>query len=117
MSTITRLSADELAAALVRNPKDDHRAAAETLLIEHDSWLRRADFRDCVLYDADDDSALIRWWKVREFLDSGPRASTSELAILDLACALGEDRFRLSAMGHAHRDMIRTAITAAVERH
>lgn len=112
-----QLSTEDLAAALVRTPKDEHRAAAEALLIEHDAWLRRADFRDCVLYDDDHEHALIRWWKVREFLDSGPRDATSELAILDLACALGEDRFRLSAMGHAHRDMIRTAVTSALGRY
>lgn len=117
MSAIAQLTADQIVAALTGNPKDDHRAAAEGLLIEHGFWLRRPDFRDCVLYDDEDGTALIRWWKVREFLNSDPRASTSELAILDLACALGEDRFKLTAMGHAHRDMIHTAVTSALGRH
>lgn len=116
MSTLAQLTADQLAAALARNPKDNHRAAAEGLLIEHDFWLRRPDFRDCVLYDDEDDTALIRWGQVRDFLDTCPRASTSELAILDVACALGEDRFQLTAMGHAHRDMIHTAVYAALGR-
>lgn len=70
-----------------------------------------------MLYEAAQDSALIQWRKVREFLDSGPRASTSELAILDLACALGEDRYRFTEMGRAHRDMVHTAITSALGRY
>lgn len=111
------LSADQLVAALTGNPKDSHRAAAEGLLIEHGFWLRRPDFRSCVLYDPEDETAVIRWGSVRDFLDSAPQASTSELAILDLACALGEDKYRITAMGHAHRDMIHSAVTRAVGRH
>lgn len=114
MSAPAHPSVDQLVAALVRNPKDDHRSAAEALLIEHDFWLRRPDFRDCVLYDEEDDMALIRWGAVRDFLDGNPQASTSELAILDLACALGEDRFRITAMGRAHRGMIHTAVRKAL---
>lgn len=116
MNAAAQIPADQLAAALTRSPKNVIRTAAENLLIEHGFWLRRPDFRSCVVYDPEDDMALINWGTVRDFLDSSPRASSSELAILDLACALGEDRYLIDAMGHAHRFMIYTALTAALGR-
>ena len=44
-------------------------------------------------------AAWIDWQAARAFADTGPGASTSQLAILDLAVALGENRYRLSIMG------------------
>ena len=41
-------------------------------------------------------------------------ASTSERAVLDLAVALGEDRFRLANMGAAHRRAIVQAVARAL---
>lgn len=119
MSTTARPRGDQLADALRRwTGKDDHKRAAEELLIEHGFWLRRTDFLDAALrYDSDDAAALIMWSKAREFLDTEPRASTTELAVLDLAAALGEDRFQLTAMGRAHRDMVRTAVNTALGEH
>ena len=92
---------------------DPHVRAAVGLLIEHDFWLRRPDFaRACVHRGGG--QAWIDWQTARAFTDAGPGASTSELAILDLAVALGENRFRLSVMGAANSRAIATAIARAV---
>lgn len=104
---------EALATGLRRWTKDHdpHVRAAVDLLIWHEFWLRRNDFRQaCVTVDED---AWIKWAEAREFADSGPHASTSELAILDLAVALGENRYRLSSMGNAHARAIADAVTAA----
>lgn len=91
---------------------DLHVRAAVELLIWHGFWLRRNDFREaCVTVERGD--VWIRWADAREFADSRPRASTSELAILDLAVALGEDRYRLGIMGTAHSRAIADAVAAA----
>ena len=94
---------------------DAHVRAAVELLIWHGDggyWLRRPDFiRACVRKNAGE--AWITWHDARAFCDSSPRGSSSELAILDLAVALGEDRFRLGIMGHAHLRSIALAMWAA----
>lgn len=114
MST-TQLSAQDVAAALRRwAGKDHHQQAGEDLLVEHGFWLSRADFLEyAVHYDTDEDAARILWSAARDFLDTHPRASTSELAVLDFATALGEDRYQLTAMGSGHRAMLRTAVHTA----
>jgi hypothetical protein len=92
---------------------DPHVREAVELLIWHETWIRRADFqRACVELGARE--AYIDWRKAREFTDAGPRASTSEMAILDLAVALGEDRYRFSIMGSAHSRMIATTVARAL---
>lgn len=92
---------------------DDHVRAAVELLIEHGSWLRRPDFtRTCVHRDGR--QAWIDWDQARAFTDAGPGASTSELGILDLAVALGENRYRLSIMGTANAQAVNTAVARAV---
>ena len=92
---------------------DPHVRAAAELLIEHDVWLRRADFtRACVR--SRDREAWIDWQAARAFADAGTAASTSEMAILDLAVALGENRYRLSIMGAANARSIATAVARAV---
>ena len=56
---------------------DDHVRAAVELLIDHDCWLRRADFtRACVRQDAR--QAWIDWAAARRFVDAGAVASSSE---------------------------------------
>jgi hypothetical protein len=105
--------ADDLTAGLRKwtAHHDPHVKAAVELIIWHDFWTRRNDFRKaCVTVDED---VWIRWADARKFADSGPRASTSELAILDLAVALGENRYRLSSMGNAHARAIADAVAAA----
>jgi hypothetical protein len=87
-------------------------AAAVELLIWHKFWLRHADFTTaCVKRSRGE--AWISWRKAREFASAGPRASTSEMAILDLAEALGEDRYRLGIMGAAHSRAIADAVRQA----
>ena len=88
-------------------------AAAVDLLAWHEGWLRRPAFTTAVLVKHGSTLA-VNWRKAREFLDSGPRGSTSELAILDLAVTLAEDRFRFGIMGDAHSRAIVHAITQAV---
>ena len=92
---------------------DPHVSAAVELLIEHEAWIRRADFqRACIEKNARE--AWINWRKAREFVDSGSVASTSEMAVLDLAVALGENRFKFSIMGPANSRMIAQAVARAL---
>jgi acetyl-CoA carboxylase beta subunit len=92
---------------------DPHIRAAVELLIEHETWIRRAGFqRACV--EQDGREAWINWRKAREFADSGSVASTSEMAVLDLAVAIGENRYRFSVMGSAHSQMIAQAVARAL---
>ncbi len=56
----------------------------------------------------------IGWADAAAFLATGPRASSTELAILQLAIALGSDHYRLAGMGHAHRAAVLRAFTTAV---
>ena len=92
---------------------DPHVRAAVELLIGHETWIRRADFqRACV--EQDGREAWINWRKAREFVDSGSVASTTEMAVLDLAVALGENRYRFSIMGPANSRMIAQAVACAL---
>jgi hypothetical protein len=92
---------------------DAHVRAAVGLLTDRDFWLRRPDFtRACVHRDRR--RAWIDWDAARAFADQGPGASTSQLAILDLAVALGENRHRLSIMGAANSRAIAAAVARAV---
>ena len=95
---------------------DAHVRAAVELLIWHEHWLRRPDFRRACIHDdtAVDGSMWINWRQAREFFDSGSQGSSSELAILDLAVALGENRYRLSIMGRAHSRAIVQAVARAL---
>lgn len=92
---------------------DLHVRAAVELLIGHDAWLRRADFiRACV--NREGREAWIDWAAARRYVESGPGGSASELAVLDLAVALGENRYRLSIMGQANARLIAAAVARAV---
>jgi hypothetical protein len=92
---------------------DPHVREAVELLIWHEMWIRRADFqRACI--DIGAREADINWRKAREFYDSSPRASTTELAVLDLAVAIGENRYKFSIMGAAHSRMIAHAVARAL---
>jgi hypothetical protein len=104
-----------LAAALATWTRhhDPNVRAAVGLLLEHDFWLRRPDFtRACVHRDGRE--AWIDWTAARAFADAGTVASTSEMAVLDLAVALGENRYRLSIMGAANSRAIAAAVARAV---
>lgn len=66
-------------------------AAAVELLIGHDTWLRRDDFRSYLEpgYDTDgQEITAIDWEGLLEVRTSGLAASTSEVAILDIALSL-----------------------------
>ena len=92
---------------------DPHVRAAVELLIEHDFWLRRADFtRACIVRSGRE--AHVDWVAARAFTDAGAVASTSQMAVLDLAVALGENRYRLSVMGAANSRAIADAVARAV---
>ena len=92
---------------------DPHVRAAVELLIGHETWIRRAGFqRACV--ERDGREARINWRKARQFVDSGSVASTTEMAVLDLAVAIGENRYKFSIMGPANSRMIATAVTRAL---
>lgn len=92
---------------------DPHVQAAVELLIEHGTWLRRPDFTNACIQRSGS-HACIDWDAARAFTDAGARASTSETAVLDLAVALGENRYRLSIMGDANARAIATAVSRAV---
>lgn len=106
--------ADDLTVGLRKwtDHHDPHVKAAVELLLWHDFWLRRQDFRKAAV-EAGRHDVTIDWYAAREFCDSYPGASTSELAILDLAIALGENRYKLSIMGSAHSRAIADAVAAA----
>ncbi len=98
---------------------DPHVRSAVELLIWHEFWLRRTDFTSRCIHGTsagswDKQATWIDWHAARAFVDKGTRASTSEMAILDLAVALGEDRYRLSIMGSAHSRAIADAVAQAV---
>ena len=92
---------------------DESDRAAVDLLAWHGYWLRRADFRAAAIENRGVHLA-IDWRNAREFCDSGPGGSTSELAILDLAVTLAEDRFRFRIMGSAHSKAIVRAVALAL---
>jgi hypothetical protein len=92
---------------------DPHVRAAVELLIWHGTWLRRQDFVRAAVVRRHS-STWIDWDAARGFAGAGARASTSEMAILDLAVALGENRYRLSIMGHAHSRAIARYVAMAV---
>jgi hypothetical protein len=87
--------------------------AAVDLLAWHEYWLRRADFTAAAV-ESRGVHLAIDWRAAREFAESRPGASTSEMAILDLAVTLAEDRFRFRIMGDAHARAIVRAVAAAL---
>src|SRR5258708_9834441 len=93
---------------------DARRRAGVELLIRHSIWLRRLDFYTAAVEQLGQ-VWVVNWQKAREFLDSDPVGSTSELAILDLAVTLAQDRFRFSIMGPATSGLVLDAIRDALE--
>lgn len=93
---------------------DAHVRAAVELLIWHEAWLRRRDFCKAAIDYGGHGMIRIGWTEAREFADAHPGASTSEMAILALAVAIGEDRYRLRIMGGAHARAIVRAFAQAL---
>lgn len=89
---------------------DPHVRAAVELLIEHGTWLHRPEFVNACIRGQDGEAWIV-WRTAREFVDAGNlKASATEVAVLDFAVALGEDRYKLDRMG----DFNATAIVRAV---
>lgn len=95
---------------------DRHVQAAVWLLIEHDTWPRRGEFRRVCRRLSDGRCWGIDWAAAREVFDAGgfDRASSSERAVLDLAIELGRDRYRLSLMGSANARTIAAGVAHAL---
>jgi hypothetical protein len=103
--------------------RGEHEQAAVGLLIWHETWLRRPDFRGaCITQRAAGLVAIINWDEARGFLDRGYKQqgqerplpfSSSERRILDIAVALGENQFELSGLGRAHKRAAAEAFAAA----
>jgi hypothetical protein len=86
---VGRMPVPQLVTALRKGARangDWDRVAAVELLIEHESWLHRADFRRFVEMDSDG----LAWLDFRGLAGwaDDARASSSESAILRLACSL-----------------------------
>jgi hypothetical protein len=88
--------------------------AAVDLLIWHETWLRRQDFRDAAIRPRGPGGAVIDWRAARAFRDSSAVASSSELTILGVAIALGQDTLGLSGLGRGHAAAVASAFAAAV---
>lgn len=88
--------------------------AAVELLIWHETWLCREDFTSrCVRTGADGETWIL-WAAASEFAESVLHASSSQLAVLNVAVALGEDTFGLSGLGHIHRYKVAEAFAGAL---
>lgn len=96
---------------------DLHVQAAVYLLLKHDCWLQRADFRRACVHAGSDGGHWIDWRAARAAFDAGTfnRASSTELAVLDFAIALGSDRYRFQAMGSANARALIDAVTYALK--
>jgi hypothetical protein len=108
--------------AWARNQTAPEQAAVE-LLIWHETWLRRPDFTGAAVTEqVSGPVAVIHWRDAREFIDRGYAqagrkplpVSSSAQAVLDVAVALGEDRFRLTGFGRVHRRAVAEAFAAAL---
>jgi hypothetical protein len=92
--------------------------AAVELLIGHDVWLRRAEFRStCVPSDRRTGDVWISWSAAVEAFEAGSfdRCSSSERAVLDLAIALAIDRYRLRGMGTQNLRLVVAAVATGTQ--
>jgi hypothetical protein len=90
--------------------------AAVELLVTHGLWLRRPEFRDLLHHDRVAGDCWISWREAREAFDRNAfvRASSTEIAVLDLAIALGEDRYRFNRMGGGTAAVVSAAVEVAL---
>jgi len=110
----TETSFEDLAAGLRGWARSGtrHEQAAVELLIWHETWLRRPDFKGaCITHRPARLLAIVNWREAREFIGRGYArrgqqavpASASQQRLLDFAVALGENMFGLSTMGMVHQ--------------
>ncbi len=95
---------------------DAHVQAAVWLLLAHEVWPRRAEFLQACVSHSPDGGWWIDFRAARTAFDNGAfdTASSTELAVLDLAITLGTDRFRFRAMGPSNARAVATAVAHAV---
>lgn len=76
----------------------------------------KADFLDAAVVRLTEGGHVIRWSAARDAFNEGEfnRSSSTELAVLDLAIALGMDVYRFSSMGRTNKAAILNAITTAL---
>jgi hypothetical protein len=110
---MTDLTYEQAVAGLTaRDDLPPRAAAAVRLLLWHESWLRRADFRQRCLITS---PVGVHWDAVHEFRDGElPGASTSQVIVLDVVLALVEDQFRFRHLGHAHQRAVAEAFATAL---
>jgi hypothetical protein len=97
--------------AWIKHQPDYERAAVE-LLIWHETWLRRPDFTAAAVFRRDS-AMVIDWRRARKFSLDARGASTSQMAIMDIAAALAENTFHLSSLGRVHKRKVAEAFAAA----
>jgi hypothetical protein len=107
------ISYEQAASALAaRTDLPPFAAAATRLLLWHETWLRRADFRRACLTTR---PLGVNWDAVHEFRDSNPpRASTSQMIMLDVVLVLVEDSLNFRHLGHAHKRAVAEAYATAL---
>jgi hypothetical protein len=95
---------------------DAHVQAAVWLLLAHEVWPRRGEFLRACVHRSPDGVWWIDFIAARTAFAAGEfdGASTTERAVLDLAIALGTDRFAFRAMGPANARAVATAVAHAV---
>jgi hypothetical protein len=108
---------EPLVASLRRWTKghDPHVRAAVELLIEDGRWLRRQDFTSACLV-RDPAETWVNWRKAAEFTGSHrSSASMTEMAVLEVAVAIGSNRYKLSYMNDDQAAAIVKAFALALE--
>lgn len=92
-----------------------HVQAAVDLLIEHGRWIGDRGFRDTCVH-LEDRVAWIDWDAARAAYENGRfnAASGSELAVLDFAICLGEDRFQFDRLDARNTRLVFTAAAQAL---
>jgi hypothetical protein len=91
---------------------DTARQAAASLLIWHEYWIRRSDFRSACT-QTDRNGTCVKWSRARTFA-AEVNCSSSERAVLKFAADLAGDSYGMSGFGHAHRQAVADAFAAAL---
>lgn len=95
---------------------DPHVRAAVELLIDHEHWLRNGHFvRGCVRVSRSDGTVWIDWKAARHAHHRGLVGSATQLAVLDYAIALAENRYRLTARDRTNARLAAAATARALQ--
>lgn len=95
---------------------DPHVQAAVWLLLAHETWPRRPEFVTACVNHSPDGGWWIDFRAARVAFEHGEfdKSSSTERAVLDLAIALGTDRYLFASMGPGNARAIATALAHAV---